>query len=625
MAPKKQVTILTPADILGVAEGAEVVEGTDGWDAMTLPQGSVLEVGVAGSSVGFGTDEWFAVLITSMGVSVHGGALVGGELLGAESASILSEAQVILREGKIHLCQDEPCALAHDTSLLHATKVRCWTAANFSAEYLTDAGRKLLAAAIKAGQPRRTKAKAKPGDAVKKPRRGETVRPAAPARRSRTGGGDKPGRAVIDVPSGEEEETPEGSPGAGVDRAQLRSILKETRERIMGDPPATKRRRRAAGLSGGPEAGDSSLVPAKSPMIAGTSLKPGQQSMMALDLSADTSAGGVKKWKKDLGKRNDSTSLLLAQAVQSSEREAKRARDKKKSEKKDPLKRLARLLTGESSKKRRSRKKKRRSRRGEREPSLGGGYQVKPDPDGSEDPDESDYSSSSSSGGGHKSMDDSEEGSELSYEPPLRRRATRSPGSVMEMLIKHAQDQLDRGSLLEAEGARPGLTSGVKVGTYFALLIRPYYPAGSPLLRELYALGQAIDLLRAGRLAETADALAGRFVAVHTALAEGNWTTASQLELYPLEPIQSASVATMLQAQRHKKLVQKSQGITTGRWGGGNYGKGKGGGWNEKGRKGDQKGKPKGGGRGAGKGQNWQGKKGEPNPWKETQEEAPKK
>jgi hypothetical protein len=195
----------------------------------------------------------------------------------------------------------------------------------------------------------------------------------------------------------------------------------------------------------------------------------------------------------------------------------------------------------------------------------------------------------------------------------------------MEMLIKHAQDQLARGSLLEAEGARPGLTSGVKVGTYFALLIRPYYPAGSPLLRELYALGQAIDLLRAGRLAETADALAGRFVAVHTALAEGNWATASQLELYPLEPIQSASVATMLQAQRHKKLVQKSQGVTTGRWGGGNYGKGKGGGWNEKGRKGDQKGKTKGGGRGAGKGANWPGKKGDSNPWKETQEEAPKK
>lgn len=427
------------------------------------------------------------------------------------------------------------------------------------------------------------------------------------------------------MPSGEDEEGQEGAPGAGVDRAHLRSLLKETRERIMGDPPAKRRQKRAGALSGGAEQGVSSLVPAKSPMIAGTSLNPGQQSMLALDLSADTSAAGVKKWKRNLEKRSDSTSLLLAQAVQSSEREAKRARDKKKSDKKDPLKRLARLLKGDSKKKRRSRKRKKRRRHEGGDARQGEGYLVKPDPDGSDDPDESDYSGSSSSEGEPKSEDGSEDDSELSYEPPLRRRATRSPGSVMEMLIKHAQDQLDRGSLLEAEGARPGLTSGVKVGTYFALLIRPYYPAGSPLLRELYALGQAIDLLRAGRLAETADALAGRFVAVHTALAEGNWTTASQLELYPLEPIQSASVATMLQAQRHKKLVQKSQGIPAGRWAGGNYGKGKGAGWNEKGRKGDQKGKTKGGGRGAGKGQNWQGKKGETNPWKETLEEAPKK
>ena len=194
------------------------------------------------------------------------------------------------------------------------------------------------------------------------------------------------------------------------------------------------------------------------------------------------------------------------------------------------------------------------------------------------------------------------------------------------MLVKHAQEQLHRGALLEAEGARPGLTSGVKIGTYFALLIRPYYASGSPLLRELYALGQAIDLLRAGRLPETADALAGRFVAVHTALAEGNWSTASQLELFPLEPIQSASVSTMLKAQKHKKLVLKSQGFASNRWATGGSGKGKGGGWNEKVRKGDGKGKAKGGGKGAGKNQTWGGKKGgEANPWKETHEEPPAK
>lgn len=213
----------------------------------------------------------------------------------------------------------------------------------------------------------------------------------------------------------------------------------------------------------------------------------------------------------------------------------------------------------------------------------------------------------------------------MSYEAPLRRRAAREPGSVMEMLVRLAQEQLDRGALLESEGAMPGLTSGVKISTDFALLIRPYYAPNSPLLRELYALGQSIDLLRAGRLPETADALASRFIAVHTALSEGNWSTAAQLELFPLEAVQSASVATMLQAQKHKRLLQRSQGVPPQRWNNGGQGKGKGLGWSEKGRKGDAKGRGKGPkGKAAGKNQTW-GKKGEVEQWKEAQEDATKK
>lgn len=143
-------------------------------------------------------------------------------------------------------------------------------------------------------------------------------------------------------------------------------------------------------------------------------------------------------------------------------------------------------------------------------------------------------------------------------------------------------------------------------------------------MRELYSLAQTIDLLRAGRLPETADALAGRFIAVHTALTEGGWATAGQLELYPLEPVQSASVATMLQAHKHRRLIQKSQGWTPGRWTQGGPGKGKGGGWTEKGKKGD----PKGRGRGKGRNQGKDGggsRKGDVQAWKESQEEVPKK
>ena len=250
--------------------------------------------------------------------------------------------------------------------------------------------------------------------------------------------------------------------------------------------------------------------------------------------------------------------------------------------------------------------------------------QIKHDPGDPGDDPEEDESSSSSSGESSDPGEKSEAESELSFEAPLRKRAHRDPGSVMSMLVRHAQEQLDRGALLEQEGAQAGLTSGVKISTYFALLIRPYHQAGSPLLRELYALGQAIDLLRAGRLPETADALASRFISVHTALTDGNWSTASHLELYPLEPVQSTSTATMLEAQKHKRLVLKSQGYApSGRWWS-PTGRGKGGAQVEKGKKGNTKDRNKGKGKSNTKDGGWSSKS-DPNPWKENKDEAPKK
>lgn len=163
------------------------------------------------------------------------------------------------------------------------------------------------------------------------------------------------------------------------------------------------------------------------------------------------------------------------------------------------------------------------------------------------------------------------------------------------------------------------MTSGIKISTYFALLIRPFHQTNNALLRELYGLAQTIDLLRSGRLPETADALAARFIAVHTALTDGGWTAASQLELYPLEP---ASVATMLQAHKHRRLIQKS--LQPGRWGSGGPGRGKGGGWTDKGKKGEPKGRGKGKGKGQGKEGAWS-RKGDAQAWKDAQEEAPKK
>eukprot|EP00435_Cladocopium_sp_Y103_P033524 s114_g8.t1 len=218
---------------------------------------------------------------------------------------------------------------------------------------------------------------------------------------------------------------------------------------------------------------------------------------------------------------------MLAQAVHSSELEKKRSKEKdKKKKSKDGVQKLVELLQGKKKKKKRKdrERKRRRAKEEDDEDSQGGAplrARVKRDPGGPGSSGSDDSSGSSSSSPPGKKGSGSESDAALSYEPPGRRKAAKEPGSVMAMLVRHAQDQLDRGALMEQEGQQPGITSGIKISTYFALLIRPYYSKNSPLLRELYALANTIDLLRSGKLAESADALASRFIAVHTALAEG--------------------------------------------------------------------------------------------------------
>lgn len=110
-------------------------------------------------------------------------------------------------------------------------------------------------------------------------------------------------------------------------------------------------------------------------------------------------------------------------------------------------------------------------------------------------------------------------------------------------------------------------------------------------------------------------------------MSDGNWQVASQLELYPLEQVQSTTTSTMLQAQTHRRLIWKAQGFSS-RF----YGRGRGG-W-QKGSGGDEKGEKgwKGKGKGKGKGKqdrkgSWEnpGGKGRENPWKDNKEEAGKK
>eukprot|EP00435_Cladocopium_sp_Y103_P061624 s1948_g23.t1 len=159
--------------------------------------------------------------------------------------------------------------------------------------------------------------------------------------------------------------------------------------------------------------------------------------------------------------------------------------------------------------------------------------------------------------------------------------------------------------------------------SYFNLLVRPYHPAASRDMKELNHLSICLDELRAGELGKLGDSLASRFLALHTAVNEGNWRAAQYLEIHPLEVTQGAPPALLLEARKHGRLVQKAQGGEDWR-----RNKGDSEGWQSgakgKGAKGKAKGKGKEWQRATKGDQNWQGggwnRSGKNNWWASQQE-----
>eukprot|EP00435_Cladocopium_sp_Y103_P029292 s81_g7.t1 len=618
-----------PLEIIGVTEGEEIVAGSSEFTRMKPLSGLVLEACLQGSSIILASgEEWFALGILEAAGTVDTGWRIVGSFLGCENEAVALEVGQILEEGFVHICADEPCPTQVEDPHIHVTRVRLWRPSKFKCTYLRRGGATLLKQMIadeKARIPKEIKKAPVAGRrrATRGPPRGDGKGKGSATPRS-NGSGDKGTgeEEPIQIHSEGEEGDAEDVETAGLTkagRAALRESLKQTRERILGGGAAKKRKPQGEDLSGGIGQRQSGGAAAASALVAGTALNPKKQTPLRIAQLEDTNDAGVNVLtRRASGVKNASTALLAQAAQQSALDAEERKRKRRQKDKKDGVKQLIALLQGKkksarkSSSRNKTRKKRERSR-------------VKPDPDGSDPSDSSGGGSGSSYSGSQDGEKDSGEDSDLSMEPPLRKKAAKEPGSVLAMLIRHAQEQLDRGALLECQGDRAGVTSGIKLSTYFALLIRPYYQANSPLLRELYALAQSIDLLRMGRLPETGDALASRFIAVHTAMTEGNWQAASQLEIFPLEPVQSATTATMLEAHKHRRLVLKSQGYPTpSRWwqpGG----KGKGFPQQDKGKKGDGRGRGKGKGKSQGKETNNWGGKGDASQWRDTKEDPPKK
>eukprot|EP00435_Cladocopium_sp_Y103_P015342 s342_g3.t1 len=376
---------------------------------------------------------WFAVLIQSCTDHPGGGRLVSGDLLGCENAAVQKEALDPLGTGSLHLCGDDPCSAVEEPSWIHVTRVRSWTLTGFEAEYLSAAGKaRLKAARQKATRDAKAAASKEPPKTTRAPRRvpkAGAKTAATPKAKKKTVVED----GTISLLSDEEEAPADANPPGQPDRSKLRQILRTTRERIAGQRTKLRRGKVAGDLAGGTALSYSPSPPVDSRLVAGTALQPGKSTPLGLVPLGDTKGGEAKSLRRRLAKRTDPSALLLAQAVQQTERDAAVAKEKRKKEKKDGIERLADLLQGRKKKDKKKRRKRKDKRKRDEDDALSQ-KGIKPDP------------------GGHR---------------PAK---------------------------------------------------------GWPL-------------------AETADALASRFVAVHTALADGGWSTASQLEMYPLEPIQSASYA----------------------------------------------------------------------------------
>lgn len=385
------------------------------------------------------------------------GITVIGEVIGAESDGLLKEALDGMVAGGVHLCPEDPCPLAFDGTIgIHATRVRSWALQKFAADYLSRSGKAALKKAIRRCQaPFRWPACCGSSQALKGASQG-AFQAKAPSRCWRAG-----------VPSDGEELDGEAD-ATGPDSAALRDKLRETRERIIGSTTPLGARR-----------GCDSWVRGSSParLVAGTSLSPDQSTPLALAPLAGTRDAGEKNLMKMLERRSDAASRLLAQGVRRADKSTSQqaAQGQEGQGKERRSEGPARPFAGQEEKEKEEEERSQvRSRSGwtflEARSQAGSRRfrqirlqwflrlklkQIKEAP------------ASRLQRRGQRAEHRTSSTSQSSQRTGL------GHGHVGQ---KHAQDQLDKGTLLETEGAySAGITLGVEISTFFALLIRPFY------------------------------------------------------------------------------------------------------------------------------------------------------
>jgi hypothetical protein len=633
-----------------VEEGKEYsLKDKAGWETLALSRGDIVEIYLPGTNLECRQEFWAGFWVKQPIIKGSGDYLVVAKSLGCSAsdwAKFLSNS-FNRKKGTIHLCVSTPCGSVEDCTM-HATRLRVFSPGAFERPYmghyikkqmqkweeeeLSDCGDDGID--VSGELPRREIEESAEWQDL-----GDEVPPRDP-RPHVARGGDK--GAAEEAPAGEGKKAMKNKKVLEEeDRAKLRARLALAREKMLARGPPTP----AGGDTALGHCEDTPLVESSSPGYSASEPAEDGEAVKdeLIDLEKDqkkvrkVSGRKDKKKKRREGRdakrvhgdhsevlaledtKGNTTKNLQGQLVKiaaatAKEKAQKNREEKKKHQKKDPSHQLARILTLAVGKQKKKRSESSGSSQGGQKKKKKKGKSDKKKkkrkrkPQGSS-PGGSSGSSQMTSSDRDFEEDSSSSSSRRKLDPPLARKSKRRPGSVLAMLLEHARSQLDQNAKVSVASEEAlTLSSGVKLASYFAIVVRPQLGGAMAQTRELHHIAQAIDLLRCGNLDTLGDLLAGRFMSLHQSVLDGSWNTARHLELRPLEDGSAAGPAVVLAAKKHTRMAAKVAPGDYWTWPTG--GKAKGGRgrsepWTEGGSPG--KGKGKKGGKGKGKGKTWSG------------------
>ena len=516
------------------------------WQAAVVSPGAIVEIELGCSSMNTGREIWAAFYVLGSTVTDDGSLELSARCLGAEeeeSKKTLFKHMNGKIPGTIHLCVSRPCyrATPEPDEALHVTLIRIWTEAEFRAAHHDYVAEHMLR------QIQKWRTASEPQLGVNPtPKRTGVPTKRAPTRSSQK---KKTPKAAASKPA------PEDKPGAGTAvspemRKRLRQRLDAIKEKTLGNGTAgvedlalDAEEEEEDGLEEDPI----EPVRGRSKLTGGTSLKPYAKAKEKTGL-------GKRALKKmtpvlaledqNVSSTRSSRGQLVSQVLQASKVSPSGKKKKKKKGSQSGTAKLANALKSILDGK--DKKKDRKKKKGRKRVLDASGVIVSCS--------ESSMSSSS------QESDEEQQSSESDYETPLKKRSRDHPGSVLQLLTSHVQQQLEQNATLDLEGTTDSLTCGVKIMTYFMLHLKPMFPTALRELRELHHIAACLDTLRQGDVARAGDGMAARFMAIHQSLLDQGWQTARHMELHPLEEASAAGPAVVLATRKHSKLVAKVTG-----------------------------------------------------------------